>query len=198
MADTRRWGKSRQIRACGSVTILSGDCHRPPVSCLLWSVGSLKAILCGDYDAGAIHLERAIENGAGSSWLGANSEGCRGTVLPIGSAALLTIASPLLVTTTSRTSAAIERMQVFSASLLETLQGHGAAERSVRNERHFWATLSYVHHNPIRHGYTRRWREWPFSSAVEYVEQVGRTTAARIWKDYPLLEYGKGWDDPEL
>jgi putative transposase len=28
-----------------------------------------------------------------------------------------------------------------------------AVERSMRSDRHFWATLNYVHHNPVRHGY---------------------------------------------
>src|SRR5262249_21022291 len=28
-----------------------------------------------------------------------------------------------------------------------------AVERAIRSERHYWATLNYVHHNPVRHGY---------------------------------------------
>jgi putative transposase len=74
----------------------------------------------------------------------------------------------------------------------------GAAERSVRNDRHFWATINYVHNNPVHHGYVERWQEWPYSSAREYLAQMGRDEAAWIWKEYPILEYGKGWDDSEL
>jgi len=75
---------------------------------------------------------------------------------------------------------------------------HRAAERAMRSDRHFFATLNYVHHNPVRHGYVERWTDWPWSSAVDYLSQTGRKEAKRIWNDYPVRDYGKGWDDPEL
>ncbi|MEO7317941.1 MAG: hypothetical protein ABIZ56_03020 [Chthoniobacteraceae bacterium] len=70
-----------------------------------------------------------------------------------------------------------------------------AAERAMRSDRHYWATMNYVMHNPVHHGYVERWEEWPFSSAREYLERVGRDEAIRAWKEYPILDYGKGWDD---
>ena len=74
----------------------------------------------------------------------------------------------------------------------------GAAERYMRTDAHFWACLNYVHDNPVHHGYVQRWQDWPFSSAAEYVAQMGHDEAARIWRQYPVLDYGKGWDDAEL
>ena len=65
----------------------------------------------------------------------------------------------------------------------------------MRNEDHFWATMNYIHHNPVKHGYVSRWDEWDWSSATDFMESVGREEAMRIWKDHPLLDYGKGWDD---
>jgi putative transposase len=73
-----------------------------------------------------------------------------------------------------------------------------AAERGMRSEGHRRATLNYIHNNPVHHGYARRWQDWPFSSAVEYLQGVGREEAERVWREYPVLDYGKGWDDPEL
>jgi putative transposase len=73
-----------------------------------------------------------------------------------------------------------------------------AVERSMRSTRHVWATMNYVHNNPVRHGYAERWTEWPWSSAQEYLDQVGREEAARIWRCYPILDFGDGWDDPKL
>jgi putative transposase len=67
-------------------------------------------------------------------------------------------------------------------------------ERRIRSERHFWASLNYVHHNPVHHGCATCWQEWPWSSAAEFVRQVGRDQAIEIWKKYPLLDYGKKWD----
>ena len=70
-------------------------------------------------------------------------------------------------------------------------------DRCVRSDAHFWATLNYIHHNPVHHGYAACWRDWPFSSAAEWLEAIWEEEASRIWKSYPVLDYGKGWDDPE-
>jgi putative transposase len=74
----------------------------------------------------------------------------------------------------------------------------GAAERYMRNDAHFWATINYVHHNPVHHGYVERWQDWPFSSAQEYLAEMGKPRAEKLWREYPVLDYGKGWDDAEL
>lgn len=72
------------------------------------------------------------------------------------------------------------------------------SDRSIRSERHRWATLNYIHHNPVHHGYVLRWQDWPYSSAIRFIEEVGREKAERIWRAYPLLDYGKDWDAPTL
>jgi putative transposase len=74
----------------------------------------------------------------------------------------------------------------------------GAAERYMRSDAHFWATLNYVLHNPVHHGYVERWQDWPFSSAQEYLSEMGRGFAEQTWMSYPILDYGKGWDEAEL
>jgi len=55
-----------------------------------------------------------------------------------------------------------------------------------------------VHHNPVHHGYARLWTDWPWSSARDYLREVGREEAERIWRDFPVRDYGKGWDAAEL
>jgi putative transposase len=67
-------------------------------------------------------------------------------------------------------------------------------DREIRSERHFWATLNYIHHNPVHHGHVQKWQDWIWSSAAKFLESVGRERASQIWKDYPILDYGKGWD----
>jgi putative transposase len=71
-------------------------------------------------------------------------------------------------------------------------------ERFMRSERHFWATLNYVHHNPVHHQYIERWTDWPWSSAGEYLKQIGHPEATRIWREYPIDDYGKKWDPTDL
>ncbi len=72
---------------------------------------------------------------------------------------------------------------------------HSVSDRAMRGSDHFWATVNYVHHNPVKHGYVATWTDWPFSSATGFLEEVGRDQAIAIWKAYPVLDYGKGWDD---
>ncbi len=73
-----------------------------------------------------------------------------------------------------------------------------AAERAMRSDAHSFATLNYVHHNPVHHGYVIHREDWPWSSAAQYLEQNGEEEADRVWRRYPLLDYGKGWDDPSM
>jgi putative transposase len=73
-----------------------------------------------------------------------------------------------------------------------------AAETAMNSEGHFWASLNYVLHNAVRHGYVPRWQEWPYSNAEQYLAQVGRELALRRWRAYPLFDYGNDWDPPDF
>ena len=68
-------------------------------------------------------------------------------------------------------------------------------DRYMRSKRHKWATLNYVHHNPVKHGYAEKWTDWPWSSATAYLDSIGKDAAAEAWRKYPIFDYGKGWDD---
>lgn len=72
------------------------------------------------------------------------------------------------------------------------------SNRIIRSERHYWATVNYVHHNAVHHGYVEKWQDWPYTSAHDYLEKIGLEEALRLWKTYPVLDYGKGWDTPDL
>jgi putative transposase len=71
-----------------------------------------------------------------------------------------------------------------------------SSDRHIRSQAHFWATLNYVHHNPVRHGYVTHWTDWPWSSATDYLRNIGQSEPARIWHQYPPFDYGKNWDPP--
>ncbi len=66
-------------------------------------------------------------------------------------------------------------------------------EHAIKSERHFWATINYIHHNPVKHGFVKRWLDWPFSSAKDYLEGIGRSKAIDIWKEYDISRMGE-WD----
>ena len=67
-------------------------------------------------------------------------------------------------------------------------------DRDMRSNGHRWATVNYVYNNTVHHGYAERWQEWPYSSASRFREEVGKEEATRIWREYPILDYGKDWD----
>jgi putative transposase len=69
-----------------------------------------------------------------------------------------------------------------------------SVERAMRSDRHFYASLNYVNNNAVKHGYVSRWQDWPYSSAVEYLDRIGHEEATRIWNEYPVLDYGLEWD----
>lgn len=71
-----------------------------------------------------------------------------------------------------------------------------AAETAMKSEGHFYASLNYVLHNSVYHGYVEKWTDWPYCNAESYLEAMGREKAMRIWNAYPLYHYGKDWDPP--
>ena len=68
------------------------------------------------------------------------------------------------------------------------------SDRLIRNEQHYLATINYIHHNPVKHGYVDDADAWAWSSIHNYVETQGEHWLAQTWKEYPILDYGKGWD----
>lgn len=67
-------------------------------------------------------------------------------------------------------------------------------DRGIRSDRHLRVALNYVHFNAVKHGYVNDARLWPWSSLHQYLEEQGVATVRQAWKDYPLLDFGQGWD----
>jgi len=68
------------------------------------------------------------------------------------------------------------------------------SDRFIRSERHHWASVNYLHYNPIKHGYVDQMTMWPWSSIHEYVEEHGKEWFLQTWRAYPIKGYGKEWD----
>ena len=67
-------------------------------------------------------------------------------------------------------------------------------DRLIRNERHYYTTLNYIHYNPTKHGYVRRPLDWICSSVHRYLDRFGIEWLRDAWQEYPVRDYGKGWD----
>jgi putative transposase len=68
-------------------------------------------------------------------------------------------------------------------------------DRRIRGERHYWATVNYLHANPVRHKFAKKATEWPFSSVHRYMDDFGTGKLISLWKEYPVDCYGDGWDE---
>jgi len=75
---------------------------------------------------------------------------------------------------------------------------YNCMDRAMRSERHFWVTINYIHNNPVHHHHCNKWQDWPYSSSRLFLENFGRRQMTKIWNDYPILDYGKRWDEPDL
>ncbi len=71
---------------------------------------------------------------------------------------------------------------------------HNCFERIMKSKRHYYASLNYVLHNAVHHGYVKTWKDWQWSNAKEYLEKTGTDKAIKTWRKYPILDYGKNWD----
>ena len=65
-------------------------------------------------------------------------------------------------------------------------------------ENSYLSRPHYTHHNAVKHGYVERWQDWPFSNAAEWLDSVGRDEASRIWREFPIDDFGASWDPPDL
>ena len=68
------------------------------------------------------------------------------------------------------------------------------SDRKMRNERHYYTTLNYIHYNPTKHGYTPKPLDWACSSAHWYLGHFGTEWLRDLWRTHPVRNYGKGWD----
>jgi putative transposase len=72
---------------------------------------------------------------------------------------------------------------------------HRFSDRIIRSEPHYYASLNYIHANPVKHGHVATANDWAWSSLQLYLDVVGRERLAEWWRQYPVGEYGKGWDE---
>lgn len=68
------------------------------------------------------------------------------------------------------------------------------SDRKMRSERHYMTTLNYIHYNPVKHGYVDNMFDWIWSSVHWYYDHLGPNWLEKTFKEYPIKDYGKGWD----
>ncbi|TBR61941.1 transposase [Westiellopsis prolifica IICB1] len=69
------------------------------------------------------------------------------------------------------------------------------SDRAIRSEQHYYTTLNYIHYNPVKHGLVKSPYDWIESSVHWYLQANGRQWLRDLWVQYPVLGYGKDWDN---
>jgi putative transposase len=67
-------------------------------------------------------------------------------------------------------------------------------DRAIRSERHYYTTLNYIHYNPVKHSWVKSPYDWSESSVHWYLQYYGREWLRNSWTEYPVKDYGRGWD----
>lgn len=68
-------------------------------------------------------------------------------------------------------------------------------DRAIRSDRHYYTTMNYIHYNAVKHKWVSSPYDWKESSIHWYLDQAGREWLRDLWVEYPIRNYGKGWDD---
>lgn len=86
-------------------------------------------------------------------------------------------------------------------NLEDNCRGHKVwyryTDRAIRSEGHYYTTLNYIHYNPVKHNHAQSPYDWSHSSVHWYLERYGREWLQELWIQYPLRDYGRGWDCTE-
>ncbi len=68
-------------------------------------------------------------------------------------------------------------------------------DRWIRNERHYYKVLNYIHYNPVKHNYVKNPYTWKWSSINWYFETHGCEWLRENWKKYPYGDFASSWDN---
>ena len=71
---------------------------------------------------------------------------------------------------------------------------HNYWDTCIRDEKGYWTRFNYIHHNPVKHGYTQKAVDWPFSSYHYYLRTQGQAWLDDYLAAYPVLDYLEGDD----
>jgi putative transposase len=67
-------------------------------------------------------------------------------------------------------------------------------DTGIRTEVDYWTRFNYIHHNPIKHGYTQDMGSWPYSSYGYYLKHKGAEWLADAFSQYPIRDFTERWD----
>ncbi|RUT09159.1 hypothetical protein DSM106972_012120 [Dulcicalothrix desertica PCC 7102] len=67
-------------------------------------------------------------------------------------------------------------------------------DRAIRSERHYNATINYIHRNPVKHLWTKSEFDWNQTSVHWYLQEHGEQWLLDRLVEYPVEDYDGDWD----
>jgi len=65
----------------------------------------------------------------------------------------------------------------------------------IRSEKDFWTHFNYIHHNCVKHKYTKKMEEYSFSSYQHWVNKKGLEWMMSVFEQYPIKDFTVDHDD---
>jgi putative transposase len=62
----------------------------------------------------------------------------------------------------------------------------------IREAEDFWKRFNYIHHNPVKHGYSERMEDYEYSSYKKWLESKGDEWMKDVLERYPVIDFTKG------
>ena len=66
---------------------------------------------------------------------------------------------------------------------------HNFWDTCIRSDADYWIRFNYIHHNPVKHGYTRQMSDWVFSSYRFHLERKGVEWMMETFEKYPIVDF---------
>lgn len=99
----------------------------------------------------------------------------------------------------SKFTASIEGKSAVDLNKLENLKGkkrwYQYWDHGIRDEADFWKHFNYIHHNCIKHKYTKQMENYLFSSYKTYLEKYGIEWLNSCFEFYPIADFTPAGND---
>ena len=64
-------------------------------------------------------------------------------------------------------------------------------DKCIRNEKDFWCHFNYIHHNPVKHRYVKKMKDYKFSSYNYWLEKKGKEWLSSCFTTYPIIDFSR-------
>jgi len=62
-------------------------------------------------------------------------------------------------------------------------------DNCIRDKNTFYKRINYIHHNPVKHGYVSKMKDYQFSSFNTYIKKYGQEFVEDMFRQYPIVDY---------